>query len=155
LRIAVVTVSDRASRGVYADLSGPAIEEALLSAIPGAEIEREIVPDEAPAILAALARHPEAEWILTTGGTGPSPRDVTPEATREYCDRLLPGIAEYLRARSLEQTTTAVFSRGEAGMRASQYVVNFPGSEKGARFCAGVLAPLMAHGSAMARGEGH
>jgi molybdopterin adenylyltransferase len=155
LRIAVVTVSDRASRGIYADLSGPAIEGTLLSAIPGTEIERETVPDEVPAILAALARHPEAEWIITTGGTGPSPRDVTPEATREYCDRLLPGIAEHLRARSLEQTPTAVFSRGEAGMRGPQYIVNFPGSEKGARFCAAVLAPLMAHGSAMARGEGH
>lgn len=155
MRIAVVTVSDRASRGVYADRSGPAIEEVLASALPDAEIARELVPDEREAILAALARHPEAEWILTTGGTGPSARDVTPEATREYCDRLLPGIAEYLRARSLEQTDTAVFSRGEAGMRGSQYLVNFPGSEKGARFCAAVLAPLMEHGSAMARGEGH
>jgi molybdopterin adenylyltransferase len=140
---------------VYADRSGPAIEEVLLAAVPGAEISRELVPDERGEILAALARHPEAEWILTTGGTGPSPRDVTPEATREHCDRLLPGIAEHLRTRSLEQTPTAVFSRGEAGMRRAQYVVNFPGSEKGARFCAQVLAPLMEHGSAMARGEGH
>ena len=155
MRIVVVTVSDRASRGVYADRSGPAIEEVLLAALHGAEISRELVPDERVDILAALARHPEAEWILTTGGTGPSPRDVTPEATREHCDRLLPGIAEHLRTRSLEQTPTAVFSRGEAGMRGAQYVVNFPGSEKGARFCAEVLAPLMEHGSAMARGEGH
>lgn len=155
MRIAVVTVSDRASRGIYADLSGPAIEAELLAAMPGAEILREIVPDEREAILAALARHPEAEWVLTTGGTGPAPRDITPEATREYCDRLLPGIAEYLRARSLEETPMAVFSRGEAGMRGPQYVVNFPGSEKGARFCATILAPLMGHGSAMARGEGH
>jgi molybdopterin adenylyltransferase len=155
LRIAVVTVSDRASRGAYADLSGPAVEEALLSAIPGALVEREIVEDGIESVTAALARHPDAEWILTAGGTGPSPRDRTPEATRSYCDRLLPGISEYLRARSLEQAPTAVFSRGEAGMRGAQFIVNFPGSERAARFCAQALAPLMAHGSAMARGEGH
>jgi molybdopterin adenylyltransferase len=155
VRIAVVTVSDRASRGIYEDRSGPAIAELLAALLPGAQIERDLVPDEAEAILAALSRHPEAEWILTTGGTGPSPRDLTPEATRMYCDRLLPGIAEYLRARSLEETPMAVFSRGEAGMRGSQYIVNFPGSEKAARFHAAALAPLMAHGTAMARGEGH
>jgi molybdopterin adenylyltransferase len=155
LLIAVVTVSDRASRGSYEDRSGPAIEEVLRAALPGSEFEREVVPDEVPAILAALSAHPRAEWILTTGGTGPSPRDRTPEATREFCDRSLPGVAEYLRARSLEQTPTAAFSRAEAGMRGPQFVVNFPGSEKAARFCAGALAPLMAHGSAMARGEGH
>ena len=153
--IAVVTVSDRASRGIYADRSGPAVEEAIAAALPGAAFEREIVPDGREAVLAALSRHPAAEWVLTTGGTGPSPRDVTPEATRDYCDRLLPGLAEYLRARSLEETPMAVFSRGEAGMRGGQFVVNFPGSEKAARFCAAALAPLMAHGSAMARGEGH
>lgn len=153
--IAVVTVSDRASRGIYADLSGPAVEEALLAAIPGAVVEREIVPDEIEAIQAAFERHTEAEWILTTGGTGPSPRDLTPEATRGFCDRLLPGISEYLRAHSLEETPTAVFSRGEAGMRGPQFIVNFPGSVRGARFCARLLAPLMEHGSAMARGEGH
>jgi len=155
LRIAVVTVSDRASRGAYEDRSGPAVEEVLRAALPGSSIEREIAPDEREAILAALARHPEADWILTTGGTGPSQRDVTPEATREYCDRLLPGLAEYLRSRSLEETPMAVFSRGEAGMRGLQFLVNFPGSEKAARFCAAALAPLMAHGSSVARGEGH
>jgi len=155
LLIAVVTVSDRASRGAYEDLSGPAIEEVLLAALPGSEFEREVVPDEVTAILAAFAAHPRAEWILTTGGTGPSKRDITPEATREFCDRSLPGIAEYLRVRSLEQTPMAAFSRAKAGMRGSQFVVNFPGSEKAARFCAAALAPLMAHGSAMARGEGH
>ena len=153
--IAVVTVSDRASRGIYEDRSGPAIEAVLAELLPGARFEREIVPDAAEGIAAALARHPDAEWIFTTGGTGPAPRDVTPEATRGFCDRMLPGIAEHLRARSLEETPMAVFSRGEAGMKGSQYVVNFPGSVKAARFCAAVLAPLMEHGSAMARGEGH
>ncbi len=155
MRIAVITVSDRASAGVYADRSGPAVVEALKVALPGAEIEAEIVPDGEESVLAALSRHPEADWILTTGGTGPAPRDRTPEATRAYCDRSMPGIADYLRSRSLEETPNAVFSRGEAGMRGLQYVVNFPGSEKAARFCAAALAPLMEHGRKMARGEGH
>jgi len=155
MKISVITVSDRASKGVYADRSGPAIEEVLRAAIPGCEIQREIVSDEKAAILAALERHAGADWILTTGGTGPSPRDVTPEATREFCDRAMGGIAEHLRARSLEQTPNAVFSRGEAGMRGATYVVNVPGSEKAARFCAGILAPLMEHGVKMAHGEGH
>ncbi|MEN6363584.1 MAG: molybdopterin-binding protein, partial [Rectinema sp.] len=77
MKIAVITVSDRASAGVYADRSGPAIEEALKTALPEASIEREIVPDGEESVLAALGRHPEADWILTTGGTGPAPRDRT------------------------------------------------------------------------------
>ncbi|MDA8410027.1 MAG: MogA/MoaB family molybdenum cofactor biosynthesis protein [Treponema sp.] len=155
MKIAVITISDRASKGVYADRSGPAIETVLRELLPTIEIERDLVPDEKAEILAALGRHPGADWILTTGGTGPAPRDVTPEATREFCDRAMPGIAEFLRLRSLEETPHAVFSRGEAGMRGGQYVVNFPGSEKAARSCTAWLAPLLDHGVKMARGEGH
>lgn len=155
MRIAVVTVSDRASKGVYEDRSGPAIEDALRELVPDIEFEREVVPDEREAILAAFARHADADWILTTGGTGPSPRDVTPEATREFCDRAMPGIADWLRMKSLEETPHAVFSRGEAGMKGRQYVVNFPGSERAARSCATWLAPILDHGVKMARGEGH
>ena len=155
MTIAVITVSDRAAGGVYADLSGPAIEETLRELLPGAEIGREIVADERGEIRAALMRHAETDWIITTGGTGPAPRDVTPEATRDWCDRDLPGLAELLRARSLEQTPNAVFSRGMAGMRGRQFVVNLPGSERAARFCARLVAPLMAHGVEMAGGRGH
>jgi molybdopterin adenylyltransferase len=155
VRIAVITVSDRAARGIYEDRSGPAVEQALRDLVPGAEIRREIVADERAEIRAALERHPEADWILTTGGTGPAARDVTPEVTREWCDREAPGIAEYLRARSLTETPHAVFSRGIAGLRGRQYVVNLPGSEKGARFCATLLAPLLVHGVEMAAGGGH
>ena len=155
MRIAVITVSDRASSGVYADRSGPAIEEVLLGLLPDAQIERQIVPDDRGRIAEALARCDRADWIITTGGTGPAPREVTPEATAAYCDRAMPGIADYLRAKSLEETPNAVFSRGYAGMRGAQFVVNVPGSEKAARFCAALLAPLLEHGSAMARGEGH
>ncbi len=154
MRIAVITVSDRASAGVYPDRSGPAVEETLRELLPGVDVSREVVADERGEILAALMRQ-RADWILTTGGTGPAPRDVTPEATREWCEREVPGIAEYLRARSLEQTPHAVFSRGIAGIRGSRYVVNLPGSEKAARFCARLLAPLMVHGVEMAQGQGH
>lgn len=155
MKIAVITVSDRASRGEYDDRSGPAIIETLDRLLPGIEWEREIVPDGVQTVYDALCRHPDADWIITTGGTGPSVRDQTPEATLQYCDRTVPGLAEYLRARSLEQTPFAVFSRGVAGMRGTQYVVNVPGSIKGAIFHAELLAPLLEHGTAMARGEGH
>lgn len=155
MKVAVITVSDRASKGVYEDKSGPAIAKTLADAIPGIEIEGEIVPDGIESVFAALGRHPEADWIVTTGGTGPSPRDKTPEATMRYCDRLLPGIAEYLRSRSIEQTPFAVFSRGVAGMKKAQYVVNFPGSTGAAAFHAELLVPLLAHGIEMAHGKGH
>lgn len=155
MKIAVITVSDRASAGVYADRSGPAIEDVLRRALPGVELERRLVPDDRARIAEALSSCGSADWIITTGGTGPAPRDLTPEVSREWCDREMPGIADYLRAKSLEETPNAVFSRGYAGMRGAQYVVNFPGSEKAARFCASLLAPLLEHGLAMARGEGH
>jgi molybdopterin adenylyltransferase len=155
MKIAVITVSDRASAGVYADRSGPAIEEVFRNALPGIEVERRIVPDERERITQAFELSASADWIITTGGTGPAPRDVTPEATRDWCDRDMSGIADWLRLKSMEETPNAVFSRGYAGMRGAQYVVNFPGSEKAARFCAAVLAPLLEHGLAMARGEGH
>lgn len=155
MKFAVITVSDRASSGVYEDKSGPAIVAALRGRFPDAEIEREVVPDGVESVVASFARHGGADWILTTGGTGPAPRDQTPEATARWCDRMLPGVAEYLRSQSLEQTPYAVFSRGIAGMRGSQFVVNFPGSVEAAEFCVGLLLPLLEHGVAMARGEGH
>ncbi|MEI6386291.1 MAG: MogA/MoaB family molybdenum cofactor biosynthesis protein [Spirochaetota bacterium] len=155
MRIAVITVSDRASKGVYEDRSGPAIEEVLRELLPDCLVDCDIVPDEAAEITNSLNRHQAADWIITTGGTGPSPRDVTPEATRAWCDRAMPGIADYLRMKSLEETPHAVFSRGEAGMRGRQYIVNFPGSVRAATSCARWLAPLLDHGVKMAHGEGH
>lgn len=156
--VAVITVSDRAFAGVYEDRSGPALVESLRASSPEApawEISLEVVPDGIEALQAAFARHPGADWIITTGGTGPSPRDLTPEATLDYCDRDLPGLADWLRSESLRETPFAVFSRGAAGMKGRQYIVNFPGSVKAATFCAGLLGPLMEHGRAMANGEGH
>jgi molybdenum cofactor synthesis domain-containing protein len=157
LRIAVVTVSDRASRGEYEDRSGPEIERVLAEAVPGAEVSREIVSDDEAEVRAALDRAAAAgaDWILSSGGTGPSPRDRVPEATRAWIDRELPGIAEALRAASLSETPFAVFSRGIAGMKGRAFVVNLPGSPAAARFGASFLAPLLEHGAAMAKGGGH
>lgn len=155
MRVAVITVSDRASRGEYDDLSGPEMERVFRELVPGVELGRALVPDDRKAIVAALESFAGYDWIFTTGGTGPSPRDVTPEATLEFIDREAPGLAEYLRLESLKETPHAVFSRGVAGLRGSAYVVNAPGSVKAARLCASVFAPLLEHGVAMAGGSGH
>lgn len=155
MRVAVVTVSDRASRGEYEDLSGPEMEKVFRDLVPGIEMERAVVPDDKPAIQGALEGFAGFDWIFTTGGTGPAPRDVTPEATRGFIDREAPGLAEYLRLKSLEETSHAVFSRGIAGMRGTTYVVNAPGSIKAAHLCATIFAPLLEHGVKMAHGLGH
>lgn len=153
--IAVVTISDRASAGVYEDRSGPELERLAREAAPEAEIRRELVPDERERILEALGRHADADWIITTGGTGPAPRDLTPEASAAFCDRALPGIAEAIRARSMLETPNAVFSRAYSGMRGACYVVNLPGSTAAVRAGMAVLGPILEHGRRMARGEGH
>lgn len=131
------------------------MERMLKELVPGLEVQRAIVPDEKASILAALESHAACDWIFTTGGTGPAPRDVTPEATLAFIDRQMPGLAEYLRIESLKETTHAVFSRGVAGMKGSSYVVNAPGSVKAAQLCARIFAPLMEHGVKMAHGQGH
>ena len=157
MKVAVITISDRASRGEYEDLSGPEIERTLREGIPGVEVSRSVVPDEEPRIRAALeaAAAGGPDFILTTGGTGISPRDVTPQATRAFCDTELPGIAEALRAASLRETPSAMLSRGWAGMRGKTIVVNFPGSVKAVRLCVASLLPVMGHALKMIRGEGH
>ena len=155
MRVAVITVSDRASRREYADLSGPEIEKEVRARFPDAEVTRQVVADEPPDILAALELCAGADFILTTGGTGISPRDVTPEATMRFCQKELPGIAEALRAASLAETPSAMLSRGYAGLRGNTVVVNFPGSQKAVRLCMTVLGPVMEHTMRMLRGEGH
>lgn len=155
MRVAVVTISDRASRGEYEDLSGPEIERRVLARFPDAAVSRRVVPDEPDAILDALEAEAVADFIFTTGGTGLSQRDVTPEATRRFCDREAPGIAEALRAQSYTETPAAMLSRGYAGMRGSCLVVNFPGSVKAGSRYMEVLGPVMEHALRMIRGEGH
>jgi molybdopterin adenylyltransferase len=155
VRVAVITISDRAARGEYADLSGPEIEREVRALYPAAEVSRAVVPDEPDQILAALEAALPADFILTSGGTGISPRDVTPEVTRRFCDKEIPGIAEALRAESRMDTASAMLSRGTAGLHGTSVVVNFPGSVKAVRRCVQVLGPVMGHALAMLRGEGH
>jgi molybdenum cofactor biosynthesis protein B len=155
VRVAVITISDRASRGEYEDLSGPEVVAGVRTAFPDAEVSSRIVPDEPTQIMAALQAEAGSDFILTTGGTGISPRDVTPEVTARFCEKEIPGIAEMLRSRSYGETPAAVLSRGFAGMRGGTVVVNFPGSVKAVRLCMKELAPVMAHAMRMLRGEGH
>ncbi len=155
MKVTVLTISDRASRGEYEDLSGPEIQSILEESLPECGVSRLVVPDEADAIRKALDGALGEDWIITTGGTGISPRDITPEVCREFCDRELPGISETLRAESLKETPMAMLSRGYAGMKGRTLVVNFPGSLKAVRLCTRVLIPVMDHSIDMLRGHGH
>ena len=155
MKAAVITISDRASKGIYEDLSGPEIVRIIREKVPDCIIERKIVPDEAPEILEALESFNGYDFILTTGGTGIGPRDVTPGVTEKYCDRELPGISETLRAESLKETNSAMLSRGFSGMKGNTIIINFPGSVKAVRLCTGVVAPVMIHAVKMIKGEGH
>ena len=155
MKAAVITISDRASKGIYEDLSGSEIERILNEIVPSFEVEKTIVPDEAAGILKALESFKGYDFILTTGGTGIGPRDITPNVTEEYCDRELPGISETLRAESLKETNSAMLSRGYSGMKDNTIIVNFPGSLKAVQLCARVVAPVMIHAVKMIKGEGH
>ena len=152
LRVAVLTVSDRVAGGSREDAGGDALEELLARA--GAEVvAREVVPDERAAISTALrAMAGRADVVLTTGGTGLGPRDVTPEATRQVLDREAPGIAEALRHASLAITPFAMLSRATAGLAGRTLVVNLPGNPKAVREEWAVLAPVLAHAVETARG---
>ena len=155
MKVAVITISDRASRGEYEDLSGPEIEEEVRRRFTDAEVSRSIVPDEPQEILAAFREAEGSDFILTTGGTGISPRDITPEATRLFIERELPGISESLRAQSCAETPAAMLSRGVAGLKGGTIVVNFPGSVRAVRLGMKVLGPVMEHALRMTRGERH
>ena len=155
LKVAVITISDRASKGEYADLSGPAIREILQQRLPGVVISLTVVPDDAEAIARAITANLDQDYILTTGGTGLSPRDITPETCARLCDRDLPGISEWLRFESLRQTPHAVFSRAYSGQKGNTIIVNFPGSKRGAQLCATLLAGVMLHGRDMIQGGSH
>ncbi len=145
--IAVLTVSDTASSGSREDLSGPLAAELMSNA--GYSISSyEVLPDDPDAVAARLiswADSGSVDLILTTGGTGFSPRDMTPEATKAVYDREVPGIPEMLRARSAETVPTAWLSRGTAGIRGSTLIVNLPGSAKAVRECIGILLPVLHH----------
>jgi molybdenum cofactor synthesis domain-containing protein len=153
MRAAVLTVSDGVRAGEREDASGDALEELLRE--EGFEVVRRVVPDEHQAIADAIVGLSEEEvlLIMTTGGTGFAPRDVTPEATREVLDREAPGIAEAIRADAVARTPHGLLSRGLAGLRGETLVVNLPGSPGGCRDGFAVLRPALRHGLELAAGD--
>jgi molybdopterin adenylyltransferase len=147
VRIGVVTVSDRASRGEYQDLGGPAIRQCLTEFLscPWEAVAR-LIPDEQPLIEETLKELCDREGcclVVTTGGTGPARRDVTPEATEAVCDRLLDGFGELMRAVSLKVVPTAILSRQIAGTRGRSLIVNLPGKPSAIRDCLLAVFPAV------------
>jgi molybdopterin adenylyltransferase len=152
VKAAVLTVSDGVAEGSREDESGDLL--ASLLAAEGYEVERRVVPDERDAVAEAIAElADETALVLTTGGTGLGPRDITPEATMEVLERGAPGIAEAIRADSFGKTPHALLSRGIAGIRGTTLVVNLPGSPGGCRDGFAVLQPALGHALALLAGE--
>lgn len=147
MKIGRVTLSDRAAAGIYADRSGPEIENALRGLFEeSAEFVSRLLPDEEEQISAALldlADREKCALIVTTGGTGPTARDVTPEATRKVLVKELPGFGEIMRLKSFEIAPTSILSRAVAGVRGSSLIINLPGSPKAVRECLQILAPAI------------
>lgn len=146
-KIGIVTVSDRASQGVYEDLSGLAIIDTLNDYLTSEwEPVYQIIPDEQAQIEALLIKMVDEEGcclVVTTGGTGPAKRDVTPEATEAVCDRMMPGFGELMRTESLKFVPTAILSRQTAGLRGSSLLVNLPGKPKSIRECLDAVFPAI------------
>lgn len=147
IRFGILTLSDRSSRGERADASGPALAD-LIRAENWSVTEQMILPDNETAIRAALTEWADSarfDIILTTGGTGFAPRDVTPEATRAVIQRDAPGLAEVMRAESLKKTPHAMLSRAIAGIRGRTLIINLPGSPKGALENLQAILPALSH----------
>lgn len=152
--LAVITISDRCSQGLMADTAGPAVAALLHEHWPDAHIDTALLPDEEEAIAALLEQFAAdgAALVLTAGGTGFSPRDRTPEATRRVIDREAPGLAEAMRSLGGAENRYAWLSRGVAGLKGATIIVNLPGSRRGAEQSLAVILPLLKHGIEVARG---
>ncbi len=147
IKIGVVTASDRASAGIYEDISGKAIMETMQEYLKNDfEILYRCIPDERQEIEKALKELCDEEGcalVVTTGGTGPAPRDVTPEATEAVCEKILPGFGEQMRAVSLQYVPTAILSRQTAGIRGKSLIINLPGKPKSIRECLDAVFPAV------------
>lgn len=155
MRIGILTISDRASQGLREDLSGKMLAN-LLREIPAEVANYRVVPDEKNEIQAALLHFIDdldCEVVLTTGGTGIGPRDVTPEATQEILEKEIPGLAEAFRREGLKKIPTALLSRGVSGIRKRSLIVNLPGSPEAVRDALGILQPILSHATELIRGE--
>jgi len=152
--LAVLTISDRCSRGEMTDTAGPAVVALLHEQWPEAEISTGLLPDDEDAIAADLQRLCEAgaALILTAGGTGLGPRDRTPEATRRVIDREAPGLAEAMRSQGASSNKYAWLSRAVAGLNGSTLIINLPGSKRGAEESLSAILPLLKHGIEVAAG---
>jgi molybdenum cofactor synthesis domain-containing protein len=157
MRVAILTISDSSSRGERPNLGGPTVRERCLNL--GWQIASEVtLPDERAQIserLKQTADSGDVDLIVTTGGTGLGPRDVTPEATTEVCDRIVPGLAELMRERGRQSTPRAALSRAVVGTRGSTIIVNLPGSPKGAVQSLNAISDLLPHASEVMRGARH
>jgi molybdopterin adenylyltransferase len=147
MKVGILTVSDKGAKGEREDRSGPAIRE-IIEAAGGTIVRTAIVPDEQGDIREALIAWSDEglDLVLTTGGTGFSPRDWTPEATKAVIERETPGLAEAMRRAGAERTPTAILSRAAAGIRKTTLIVNLPGSEKAVRESLAAVLPVLAHG---------
>jgi len=145
LRIGIVTVSDRASRGIYEDRSGPAIQNVLEARLPyRMEFHYRLVPDERELIQQAILElTATCGLVVTTGGTGPAPRDVTPEATLPLLEKVMPGLPEVIRQVSLAETPTAILYRGVAGIRGTSLILNLPGNPRAISTCLEAVLPAL------------
>lgn len=155
LRVGVITASDKGSRGEREDLSGPTLVK-LVQEIDGEVVEYVVLPDDQNLLEETMCRWADElrlDLILTTGGTGFSLRDVTPEATLSVSDRLVPGIAEVMRMESLKVTPKAMLSRAVAVLRKQTLIINMPGSPKAVCECFAAIAPAIPHGIQILKGE--
>ena len=154
-KVVILTISDRGSRGEREDASGPLIEE-MVKNLPGQVIHYQIIPDEKEEIAEALKQSADqlkADLVLTTGGTGLSPRDVTPDATLKVIEKEVPGFSEAMRAESLKKTPHAMISRAVTGVRGSTLIVNLPGSPKSVRENLNVVLPALPHALSKLKGD--
>jgi molybdopterin adenylyltransferase len=155
LKLGIITISDKASRGERADKSGLLIRDSF-SAVDSKVVKYEVIPDEADIIAQKLAQWADdgsVDVIITTGGTGLAPRDVTPEATLSILDKMVPGLAEMMRVQSFSFTPLAMLSRAVAGVRKECLIINLPGSPKAVGECLEVILPVLPHAVEVIKGE--